>query len=264
MVPRFNSSDEQSTSLYASESTSEYPQSDDDFSNFDYSDTEFEFESSDSEEIDLDDAPQVSSPEEFNSLDVAASLIELPISREGIQAADFKIPTSEEIAASQSTDEELKQLRQWIKEKQTPSTDDLAPQSGHLKCFAQLLSEMSLHDSVITLRRSDDPQRELIVVPRSLIERVIRFFHEGIGGANQAVKTTAAKIISRFFWPDLKRDVRLYVACCPTCERFLRLGRNPRAGLRPMNVWGRGDFVSMNIVGGKGSLPETPRGNIYI
>ncbi len=68
---------------------------------------EFEFESSDSEEIDLDDAPHDSSPEEFNSLDVAASLIELPISREGIQAADFQIFTSEEIAAAQGTDAEL-------------------------------------------------------------------------------------------------------------------------------------------------------------
>ena len=93
-VPRSNSSDKQSTSLNASELTSEYPQSDNDISDSNYSDTEFEFESSDSEEIDLDDAPQDSSPEEFNSLDVAAPLIELPISREGIQAADYQIPTS--------------------------------------------------------------------------------------------------------------------------------------------------------------------------
>ena len=224
---------------------------------------ELEFELSGLDDNDLDDIPQDLSPEEFNSLDVAAPLIELPISREGIQAADFQISTSEEIAM-QSADAELKQLRQWIEVKRTSSTDELAPLSVHLKCYAQLLSEMSLHDSVIILRRSDDPQRELIVVPSSLIERVIRFFHEGPGGAHQAAKATAAKIISRFFWPDLKRDVRLYVACCPTCERFLRLGRNPRAGLRPMNVGGRGDCVSMDIVGGKGSLPETPRGNNYI
>ena len=139
-VPRSNSSDKQSTSLYSSESTSGYPQADDDLSDSDDSDSEFECESSDSEEIDLGDAPQDSSPEEFNSLDVAAFLIELPISREGIQAANFQIPTSEKIATAQSTDAELKQLRQWIEEKRTPSTDELAPQSGHLKCFAQLLS----------------------------------------------------------------------------------------------------------------------------
>ena len=31
-----------------------------------------------------------------------------------------------------------------------------------------------------------------------------------------------------------------------------------------MAVGGRGDCVSMDIVGGKGSLPETPKGNNYI
>ncbi len=123
---------------------------------------------------------------------------------------------------------------------------------------------MSLHNSVIILRRSNDPQRELIVVLSSLIERVFSFFHKGPGGAHQAAKATAAKIISRFFWPDLKRDVRLYVACYPSCERFLRLGRNPRTELRPMNVGGRGDCVSMDIIGGKCSVPETPKDNNYI
>ena len=91
-----------------------------------------------------------------------------------------------------------------------------------------------------------------------------RFFNEGPGGAHQAAKATSVNVIQRFFWPDIKRDVRLYVACCPTCERFLRLGRNPRAGLHSMAVGGRGDCVSIDIVGGKGSLPEDFRGNNYI
>ena len=136
--------------------------------------------------------------------------------------------------------------------------------SGQLKCFAQLLRETSLHDAVIVLRRADDPERKLILVISALVERVIRFFHEGPGGAHQAAKATSAKIIQRFYLLCLKRDVRLYVACFLTCERFLRLGRNPRAGLHFMAVGDRGDCVSMDIVGGKGSLPETPQGYNYI
>ena len=76
---------------------------------------------------------------------------------------------------------------------------------------------MSLHDSVIIFKQSNDSQRELIVVSRLLIKRFIRFFHEGPGGAYQAAKALAAKLISRFFWLYLKREVCLYVACCPTC-----------------------------------------------
>ena len=136
--------------------------------------------------------------------------------------------------------------------------------SGYLKCLAQIRDETALHDGVIVLRRADDPERKLILVPSAFVERVIRFIYEGPGGAHQATKATSAKVIQRFYWPGLKREVRLYVACCPTCERFLRLGRNPRAGLHPMAVGGRWDCVSIDIVGGKGSLPDTPRGNNYI
>ena len=36
------------------------------------------------------------------------------------------------------------------------------------------------------------------------------------------------------------------------------------AGLHPMTVGGRGNCVAMDIVAGKGFLPETLRGNNYI
>ncbi len=114
------------------------------------------------------------------------------------------------------------------------------------------------------IKRLDDPERELILVPSAKVERIIRFYHEGPGGAHQAAKATSAKIIRCFWWPDLKRDVRLYIACCPVCEKFLQLNRTPRAGLRPMEVGGRGDCIAMDIVGGKESFPLTPRGNMCI
>ena len=134
--------------------------------------------------------------------------------------------------------------------------DELAPVSNHLKCFAQLLSDTSFHDAVIVLRRADDLEQELIRVPSAFVMQDIRYFHKGPGGAHQTAKATLVKIIQRFYWPGLKRDVRHYVACCPSCERFLRLGRNPRVGLHPMAVGGRGDCVSMNIFAARALFPR--------
>ena len=151
--------------------------------------------------------------EEFNSLDVTAPLIALPISREGIQVLDFHIPSSEEIAAAQSADAELKQLRKWTDEKQAPSTDKLAPQSGHLKCFAQLLSEILLHDSVIFLRRLDAPEREPLLVPSFLTGRVIRVFREDPGKALQVDENISAQVVRGVFSLEL-----LTIICC--CIRF--------------------------------------------
>ena len=267
-APRPKFLEDSSSALLISDATSECDDSEESLSDSDDSSFDSDFDQLeceiDSNSNDLDELPEGFLPRSFNHLDVAAPIIDLPISGAGIQVNEFQIPTSEEFATAQSADPELKQLRKWINERRTPSADEVAPSSGHLKCFAQLLSVASLHDAVIVLRSADDPERELILFPSALVERVIRVFHEGPGGAHQVAKATSAKIIQRFFWPGLKRDFRLYVACCPTCERFLRLGCNPRAGLHSMAVGGRKDCVSMDIVGGKGSLPENHQGNNYI
>ncbi len=198
----------------------------------------------------------------FNSTSVP--LVDLPISREGLLPEDFIIPTREELAAEQKADTELRQLRDWLESKQPPSADELAGFSGRMKSLVQLLDQISIREDVLVIRRHDDPERELTLVPNTRVEHIIRYYHEGPGGAHQAPKATSAKIIGCFWWPDLKRDVRLYVACCPTCEKFIRLNRTPKAGLRLMEVGGRGDCLAMDIVGGMDSLPLTPRGNRYI
>ena len=115
----------------------------------------------------------------------------------------------------------------------------------------------------MVLKRVEDPERELILVPAGLEERIIRVIHEGVGASQQASKATAAKVIQRFYWPGLKRDVKLYVAGCESCEEYWRQARTPKAGLRSMEVGGRGDCLAMDIVGGGESLPLTPRANIH-
>ena len=71
-VPRLNSLEKYSTSLYASESISEYLQSNDDLSDSEDSDSEHKFKPSSSEEVDLNKAPQDWPPEEIKSLNVTA------------------------------------------------------------------------------------------------------------------------------------------------------------------------------------------------
>ena len=133
-----------------------------------------------------------------------------------------------------------------------------------MKSLAQLFDQISIREGVLVIRRHNDPERELTIVPSTQVEHVILFYYAGPGGAYQASKATSAKIIGCFRWPYLKRDVRLYVACCPVCERFIRLNRTPKAGLRSMKVGGRRNCLAMDIVGGMDSLPQTPRGNRYI
>ena len=64
----------------------------------------------------------------------------------------------------------------------------MAPLSGRIKALAQVFDQVSLRDSVLIIRRHVDPERELIIVPNTLGERIIQVYHEGFGGAHQAPK----------------------------------------------------------------------------
>ena len=202
-VPRPNPLEDSYSALLISDAISECDEYDESHSDSDDSSSEYNFEQSECE-IDsnsnyLDELPEGPMPRSFNHLDVAAPLIDVPISREGIQVSDFQIPTSDDFATAQSADPELKPLRLWIDEQRTLSTDELASLSGHLKFLAQIRDETSFRDGVIVRSRADNPERKLELVPSALAERVICFCHEGSGGADQAAKATSAKVIQRFY-----------------------------------------------------------------
>lgn len=108
--------------------------------------------------------------------------------------------------------------------------------SWHLRALAwwSWLSWPLNWRKLLVLKLEDDPKRESVLIAASITEWVIRYYHEG----RRCISSdkSYSKIIRRFYWPDVKKDVRLYIAACSSCERFLRRGRAPLAGLRPMET----------------------------
>ena len=202
--------------------------------------------------------------EQCNFNYTSVPLVDLPILRKRLLPEDVIIFTREKLAAEQKVDTELRQMQDWIESQQPPSADELAGFSGRIKSLAQLFDQISIREDVLVIRRHDDPECELTIVPNTRVEYIIHYYYKGLGGAHQAPKATSAKNICCFWWHDLKRDVRLYVACCPTCKKFIRLNRTPKAGFRLMEVGGHEDCLTIDIVGGMDSIPLTQRGNRYI
>lgn len=111
---------------------------------------------------------------------------------------NFTVPTREELERKQAKDTELKLLREWIEQKQCLSANNLVPLIARILSLAQLFDQILLHESVLVVNRLYDHERVMIDVVSTFTECVIRFFHEGLGGAHQAPKDISAKII-RFF-----------------------------------------------------------------
>ena len=193
-----------------------------------------------------------------------APAIDLLISREGATVEELAILSAEDFADAQLQDPDLIILRKWVKEQKFPTSVGIAGLGARAKELAQISNQTQLRENVLVLQRVEDPERKLILVPAFLEERIIRVLHDGVGASHQAAKATAVKVIKRFYWPGLKRDVKLYVAGCESCEEYLRHARTPKAGLRSKEVGGRGDCLAQDIVGGDESFPLTPHANKYI
>ena len=103
--------------------------------------------------------------------------------------------------------------------------------------------------------------RDQLVVPTRFRGELIRLAHGSHLGAHLGNKKTAQKILRRFFWPGLHRDVSEYCRACEECQRGKR-GRMPRAPLHPLPAIEQPfKRVAVDIVG---PLQRTKHGNKYI
>ena len=81
-------------------------------------------------------------------------------------------------------------------------------------------------DGVLVYRKDGGDDR--VVVPLSKRELVMRLLHEELG---HGTTSTAAEIAKVFFWPNLRRDVDLFLAACATCLR------NKQRVVRSHKLW---------------------------
>lgn len=71
-------------------------------------------------------------------------------------------------------------------------------------------------------------KRFLLTVPFHLTKSIIFNCHDSSDAAHHGQFKTLSKIQSRFWWPGLKKEVKLYIQCCTKCQMNKR-----RYGKRP-------------------------------
>ena len=77
--------------------------------------------------------------------------------------------------------------------------------------------------------------REQLVVPRPYVSKVLFMAHTHLLGAHLGMDKTGERILARFYWPGVKRDVERHCQGCPECQRVAprSTARNP---LIPMPI----------------------------
>ena len=211
-VLRYNFSEKQSTSFYASASISEYLQSDDDLSDSESSDLEHKFKPSGSEEVDLNKSPQDLPPEEFNSLNVTAPSSTCPSRAKAYKYWTFRSPPVKRSQLRNQPMQNSNSDASGSMRRKLPRPMNLLPRAAissvSRSCSARFRSKIPSSSS-----GAKTTLRENLSWSPAFSRVEVFVFREKPGGALQVNEDISAQVVRGVFSLEL-----LIMICC--CIRF--------------------------------------------
>ncbi|KAF0190251.1 MAG: putative integrase core domain protein, partial [Gammaproteobacteria bacterium] len=158
-------------------------------------------------------------------------------------------------------DPDLEAIFEAVRNGQDWSAAQLSAASPAAKHLYGRRHNLRIIGGVLTLLTRNGPRP---VVPKLLRGELLQLLHSGAGAAHHGMHGTLSRIRSRFFWSGMPADVELHVRLCDVCELLRNPAKKPREELQPIHTGAPGEIVAIDRVGGRESLPRTPRGNRYI
>lgn len=88
-----------------------------------------------------------------------------------------------------------------------------------------------------------------IWVPKSLKEKVTRYFHTGLIGGHLGIRKTYKKIEDRFWWKSMRKDVINFVNNCETCQQIKGSRQKPQGIGKAPPILGSWDVITVDLIG---------------
>lgn len=161
------------------------------------------------------------------------------------------ITEEEQVMAMQRTDTRLKTIVDILhREESGRSVNESALVKEYILKFGLLYKEVEVNKV----------RRKLWVVPNSMRKsRVVRF-HDLSG--HFSMDRTVGKIMESYYFPRMRRDVRLHIRCCPECV-LTKVPRGRQTGALHPIVPGKRPFEIVNIDHLEPFVKST-KGNQYV
>lgn len=105
---------------------------------------------------------------------------------------------------------------------------------------------------------NDDPQ---LVIPASHREEILRMHHDSPTGGHYGIERTIQKILSKYYFPNMRKYVTAYLKSCIDCQRYKISNLKPAGLLQTPVPAQRFETIAIDLFG---PLPETAQGNKWI
>jgi hypothetical protein len=100
------------------------------------------------------------------------------------------------------------------------------------------------------------------LVPQELRKAVIKLAHSSPTGGHMGSQRTRDRVMQRFWWKGLKKDIINFCKRCKDCQLVVYKKPNEKVPMKKMPIFGKPfERISMDIVG---PLPKYSAGNRFI
>ncbi|XP_025089562.1 uncharacterized protein LOC112561350 [Pomacea canaliculata] len=142
--------------------------------------------------------------------------------------------TREELIRLQKEDP---QLREYF-----PTGNPTTPEGTSFR-----VTKSILYRHFKTDRHADIAQ---VVLPQALRSPVLLYAHDNPFSGHMGTRNTMQKVLSHFWWPGVRRDIRKYCQTCDSCQRTAAKGRNTPVPMTKMPIIGEPfQRIAIDLVG---------------
>ncbi len=168
-----------------------------------------------------------------------------------------------EIKVLQESDDNLRQVRDWVLCGTRPDFKKIAAESYSLKSLWHQFQRFELHDGILVRRWDETDTGSTVfqtVLPTAERRCVLTYSHDDKTAGHLGIKKTLARVRQRFYWPGLQNDVRTYINGCEICARRKSPTMTKKAPMQLVRSGYPMERIAIDILG---ELPVTENGNRY-
>ena len=168
-----------------------------------------------------------------------------------------------EISSLQRQDPVLQEVIGWVKKKERPSLRDIEEMSPQVKDLWSKYEQLTIKDDTLYLlwaNKNGETVQPKLILPKELVRDVMYELHDSPTGGHLGIAKTYSKVMDRFYWFEMRRDVENYVRNCHICESRKNPVKTQRAPLHPHSSGAPFEKIAVDIL----EVPMSDKGNKYI
>lgn len=151
-----------------------------------------------------------------------------PESNTNVQGNSWINPySSEDLQNKQMKDQDLRLLISWIKQKYTPSKQELQLSNRTVRHFWMCNTQLQLRNGILYYKWEDPVNpRLLLLVPKQMQKEVLYGCHDIRMAGHLGQYKTLEKLKEAVIWHGMTQDCILYVKSCSTCNKNKKKNKN--------------------------------------